>query len=178
MNIGHTMRWINRRTGILTLLAAAALALLGSAAPARAALALTNASVSVSNPDGTFSRQAGAHPDLIVRFDFPHDPTTGVVSENVKDVRVDLPPGMVGNPTAAPRCAVNLLVFSDDHRAHCPPESQVGVGLIGGSADPLASITKVPIFNMEHSSDVPGLFAFNLLGVPIFLQPQDRKSVV
>jgi hypothetical protein len=176
MNFGQNTRVTACRAGFLALLGAAALAMLVSAAPARAALSLTNASVTVSSPDGTFSRQAGAHPDLIVQFDFPHDPVTGVVEENVRDVRVDLPAGMVGDPTVAPQCPARLLVSSEDQRAHCPPESQIGVALVGGSSDPPAAITKTAVFNMEHSSDVPGLFAFNFLGVPVFLQPQVRPA--
>jgi hypothetical protein len=156
---------------------AAALVWIGASSAAVASgqepFTLSNSWVTVNNTDGTFSRDAGAHPDLTTQFDFPHDHATGLLSANVKDVRVDLPAGMVGDPTAVPQCAPSLLVTGVDQRPHCPPETQIGVGLIGGSDE---NRDKVPIFNMEHAPSVPGLFAFSYASTAVFLQPQVRPS--
>ena len=48
--------------------------------------------------------------------------------EELKDIVVDLPPGLVGNPLAAPRCS--LAAFSATQvsgQMACPVGSQVGV---------------------------------------------------
>jgi len=145
-----------------------------SASSAQAAFSLENAAVSLSGPDGGFLRQAGAHPDLRVHFDFPFDPTTRLLEGNAKDVRLDLPVGMVGDPTVVPQCAVNLLVpVSDPSNTKCPPETQIGIASISETP---GGVSKVPVYNMEHSPDVPGLFGFDYLTVPIFIQPQVRAT--
>jgi hypothetical protein len=155
------------------LLAGLAFAVLG-ASPAHAAFSLLNASVSVNGANAQFSRQAGAHPDLRVHFEFPYSQTTGVLDGNPKDVSLELPPGMVGDPTAVPQCPASLLAPpSDTINSHCPPETQIGIASVsefpGGQA-------KVAVYNMEHSPDVPGLFGFNYLTVPIFIQPKVRPT--
>jgi len=155
------------------LVATLALGLLGTSS-AQAQFSLVNASVSASNSDGTFSRQAGAHPNLRTHFEISYDHATQLLYENPKDVRVDLPPGVVGDPTAVPRCPVNLLVVpSDPTRPHCPAETQIGIAYISevpGTPQP------TPVYNMEHSPDVPAVFGFDYLTVPVFIQPQVRSS--
>jgi hypothetical protein len=51
----------------------------------------------------TSTRQAGAHPDVTTAFTLN---TVGVATPagNLKDVKVDLPPGLVGNTVGMPRC--------------------------------------------------------------------------
>jgi hypothetical protein len=137
------------------------------------AFSLENPSVSLATPDGSFSRQAGAHPDLRVHMEFPYSSTTGVLEDNPKDVRIDLPVGMVGDPTAVPQCPVNLLAPAQTIAAVCPPETQIGVALVSEAP---GGASKVPVYNLEHSPDVPGLFGFNYLSVPIYVQPQVRPS--
>jgi hypothetical protein len=154
-------------------LAALALSLVGVSS-AQGAFSVDNASVTLSGPDGGFSRQAGAHPDLRTHFDFPFDQATGLLEGNAKDVRLDLPVGMVGDPTVVPQCQTDLLVpVADTLHSACPPETQIGIASVSETP---GGVAKVPIYNMEHSPDVPGLFGFNYLTVPIFVQPQVRAS--
>ncbi len=47
---------------------------------------------------------------------------SGYVLMNTKDIHADLPPGLVGNPTALPRCSRALL-----HADLCPGGTQVGM---------------------------------------------------
>jgi len=77
--------------------------------------------------DGPYT-QAGGHPyELTTAIAF-NDTTFGSgfspSSGRLKDVRVQLPPGLIGNPTAAGECTV---LAADRVPPQCSPASQVGV---------------------------------------------------
>src|SRR6185312_5872826 len=79
------------------------------ASPARAAFGITSADVYYGEADGSPARQAGSHP-YEVTSDFRL--STFIDAEGkerpdggLKDLQVDLPPGIVGIPEATPRCA-------------------------------------------------------------------------
>jgi hypothetical protein len=62
--------------------------------------------VEILNADGSPATQAGSHPfAMTTTVDFNVDSETGQPEESVKDLLVDLPPGLVGDPTAVPRCS-------------------------------------------------------------------------
>ncbi|MGH2926078.1 MAG: hypothetical protein ACRDK1_08930 [Solirubrobacterales bacterium] len=76
---------------------------------AHAALGFQGLSASPADPT------AGAHSDVSIHIGF-----TGA-TDNVKDLTVGLPPGLVGDPTATPLCTVTQLQGDS-----CPAASQVG----------------------------------------------------
>ena len=58
----------------------------------------------VRDQDGKLFTQAGGHPFVGVT-DFTFNTTgTGAPDGNVKDIRVDVPPGLISNPEATPKC--------------------------------------------------------------------------
>ncbi|MCW2996322.1 MAG: hypothetical protein JWQ18_3817 [Conexibacter sp.] len=121
------------------------------------------------NADGTFvdplfSRQAGAHPDLTVAFKVHTNPD-GTPAEGVRDVDVDLPKGLVGNPTGVPTCRPADLVNPGAGGANCAMGAQIGVAEIVGWASGGRSQVTVGVFNIAHGSDVPARFGFNYSGV-------------
>ena len=67
------------------------------------------------------STQAGGAPDVAITTAFTYDDTT----DDVKDVSVRLPPGLLGNPLNAERCAA--AQFEADA---CPPGSDVGAVVV------------------------------------------------
>ena len=74
--------------------------------------------------EGQPETRAGAHPDkLSIKFDLNtiEDKADG----NVKDIAVDLPPGLTGNPNGLPACSRKVF---DGGLAHeeCPSDTQVG----------------------------------------------------
>jgi hypothetical protein len=155
-------------------MAAALLLVTFGVVPAQGAYSLKNGAVQLTGSDGSFVRQAGGHPDFRVSFDFPFDAASGLLDGNARDVRVDLPVGMVGNPTAVPECPADLLVTAGDSVVgKCPPETQIGVARL---AQTPGVPTTVAVYNMAHSPELPGLFGFNFLSVPIFVQPKVRAS--
>ncbi len=82
---------------------------LAVAPAAQAALGLDGVSAQPSN------LAAGAHSDVNIHIGFS-DP-----ADQVKDLTVHLPPGLVGNPTATPLCTVDQL-----NADSCPANTQVG----------------------------------------------------
>ena len=87
------------------------------------------------NPPETFT-QAGGHPyALTTTVELPTE-ATGTYSESgqpeltptqdPKDIVTDLPPGLLGNPTAVPRCPL-AQVTGDKGALSCPSATQIGV---------------------------------------------------
>jgi hypothetical protein len=128
---------------------------------------------------GGFSRQAGAHPDLTTELHFSstHSGFFDIPDgAGAHSVQVDLPPGLVGNPTAAPTCSTTLLVAGSQHlRDMCPTASQVGIALLNlSNAHGLP--TEVGVYNIERPDNLPALFAFNYFGVVVRIEPSVRAG--
>ena len=131
--------------------------------------------------DGSDSTQAGGHPyDFATgfvtskKFNDPAIPgnTWNELVEPVsanKDVIVDLPPGLVGNPEAVPACTVTLVMAKN-----CPAPSQVGVAEINNIALPAKQMFAV--YNVVPPKSAPAQFAFYTDGGPVVLTPVVRSD--
>ena len=117
---------------------------------------------------------AGAHPDqLTVNLGFPVDqpagfgPTTG--AGHPRDIKVDLPRGVVVDPSATGvRCTEAELLFSQGSVSDCPAESQVGmVTVVTELTGPHPEVS--PLYNMVPAHEVPANLAFNVANVGIFV---------
>jgi len=95
-------------------------ALMGLAAPCASADegVINTFDADVLKQDGKVVTQAGSTPYNGIT-DFTIENNAGVPTENVKNVRVDLPPGLISNPEAAPKCP------RDDFPT-CPSNTQIG----------------------------------------------------
>lgn len=138
-----------------------------------------------ADPQGTPFRQAGGHPfDATVSVDF--NTTTIPVPlkgrlwpvEPVKDVLADLPPGLVGDPTAADTCTADQLAAGGlEAKTECPPSSQVGVALVRVNALNARTVYgPLPIFNMVAPPGVPARFGFNVAGSVVVLDGELRSG--
>jgi hypothetical protein len=160
-----------RMLGVAVVLAGA----LALAGPAPASVHIASFDYAATNADGSLSQQAGAHPfQVTTAFTFPaHDEGGHLLpDENVRNLTVDLPVGLVGNPTATPLCAEPQLVTSPNT---CPDSSQVGVvGLVapGAGLPPLS----FPIYNMKAPPGVPAEFGFSAIGIIVHLQASIRSG--
>jgi hypothetical protein len=129
--------------------------------------------------------QAGGHPfaaQVSIDFNTTTDPAPlrGDLwpIEPVKDVLADLPPGLVGDPTAAGRCtAAQLASGGVLSRTLCPPAAQVGTALVrldgGGARNVLGPL---PIYNMVPPPDVPARFGFNAAGTIVTMDGELRSG--
>lgn len=80
-------------------------------ASAQATITITDAKIQPS------TTAAGAHPNLTVDLSFDESPAT----DDLKDLEVTLPQGLVGNPKAADRCSE-----ANFHADSCPASTKVG----------------------------------------------------
>jgi hypothetical protein len=132
---------------------------------------------------GTPFTQAGGHPYAVsTSIDFNTitnpNPFIGMLWPVAapKDVLVDLPPGLVGNPTAAAECTTGELA-NIGAKPLCAPASQVGVAmvrlnsLIGGVV-----LGPVPVYNMVPPPYEPARFGFNIAGTVVSLDASVRSN--
>jgi hypothetical protein len=100
--------------------------------------AIESASVSLT------STQAGAHADMALDFVFTSKENTP--DAQVRDTHIHLPPGLIGNPQAIPRCST--LQFGASTGEPCPINTQVGVAEVTlGGQSPGSFIE--PLYNLE-----------------------------
>jgi hypothetical protein len=165
------MSAVERRLNSSAIAALAALLLLAigllAAAPAGAALHVESFDFGVTDAHGEPTLQAGGHPDqATTSFTFasqanPHGQILPV--EQPHDLTVNLPAGMVGNPTVTPTCTGGQLVSIT-----CPDDSAVGIVTLETPAVGFCSTCgqpplTFPIFNLEPPPGVPAEFGFNAL---------------
>jgi hypothetical protein len=108
-------------------LAATLLALLSLASLARADFGIVPGSVTITpeNRDGTLDTQAGSHPyGLSFHFDFKTEAGGRTEGGEPRDLRLDLSPGLFGNPAALPACPRQSF---EGPAPGCAPSTQVGV---------------------------------------------------
>ena len=147
-----------RRLGLLACLAVGAWLASVGAAPALASFGITSFDSSLINQDGTPATQAGSHPyEAITTFTF----TTTIDSSgqtvpdgSMKDVRVDLPPGLVGDPNATPKCTLRDL-----DNTNCPGSTQVGQLAL---YTPSGTFVTTPVYNMVPPGNLPAQFGFGI----------------
>src|SRR5580765_2753103 len=95
---------VKQRIALAVLLAALAIGATAPTASAAFGVSDFKAEALKSHTRGDLESQAGAIPVLGVT-DFSFNRALLLLPDgNVKDVRVDLPPGLISNPQATPRC--------------------------------------------------------------------------
>lgn len=174
--------WLSYR-GRLALLLAVVLASCFTVATlpasASAAFGIQSSAGSLLNADGSPDTQAGSHPfALSTSLAFDSHPVGGelVPDDNVKDIRADLPPGLVGNPTVAPRCnLVDLIGDTGRGIANCPTPAQVGyltVQFGGGGPSPFTA----PVYNLVPVRGEPARLGANVVNHLIFFETAVRSG--
>jgi hypothetical protein len=105
-----------------------------------------------TNEDGTIDRQAGSHPYAYTVSFASEGEGEG---EAMRDARVTLPPGFVGNPEAVPTCTPEKF---DAEFPQCPPSTQVGI--VHAIVVSLGEVNR-PIYNIAPPPGVPAEFGFS-----------------
>src|SRR5215212_9259914 len=125
------------RQGIAVLAALVVLGMTAASASAAFGVSAFNAEVRKSNTPGDFETQAGATPFAGVT-DFSFNGNLLFPDGNVKDIRVDLPPGLISNPQATRKC-------TEQQFPNCPANTQLGTEALTTSG----GITfTAPVYNM------------------------------
>jgi len=118
---------------------------------------------------------AAMHPDFktVVTLNHRIDEKTGRPEADAKteEISVSLPPGLVGNPLATPRCSTGQFIGATD----CPPDTQIGVATV----ETLLVDGKVPLYNLEPphpESEVARLGFLAGFGYPVFIDVEVRTA--
>jgi len=96
--------------------------------------------------------QAGGHPFKGIT-DFV---LTGTIEDNVENLRVDIPPGLVPNPNAFAKCSEAALEAST-----CPVAAQIGTEELRVSVSGITLELRVPLYNVEPRPSDVARFGFN-----------------
>jgi hypothetical protein len=136
---------------------------------AQADFGMNSLAVTTVDEEGEVELRAGAHPyELKVSFELNQN-FEGRPEGNMRDLFADLPPGLVGNPQAVPRCPG---VDFEGGTPKCPPSTQVGVARVGIFGE----TATVPIYNLHPPLGVPARIGFSLLGNNGFLDASLRTG--
>jgi hypothetical protein len=155
---------------------------LGAAGPAQAGSDPTWDAFEFSAISSSLSTsQAGGHPDFVTSFrlggntanaDSFGQPLTWARS---KDIAVELPPGLTGNPAAFPTCPASVFAsfaeaFSNPAVEFCPTDTQVGLTTPGLHNFFPPGLLKEPVYNLESpGGDVVARLGFVVYATPLFI---------
>src|ERR1039458_1632194 len=147
-------------TPLLALIVLSGLAF--SVAPAMAEFGLQRTAISARNENGTPDVQAGSHPYALNTTFLLHEPGPAAGQGDLKDVRVELPPGFVGDPTATPRCTYQEYI-----KENCSDETQVGLATtyLLEAGNPNSFATTQPVYNIVPPPGVAAEFGYIVLRV-------------
>jgi hypothetical protein len=153
-----------------TLLASAAIATLAVPSARAENLAIT---------PGTFAttlstHQAGAHPDMTTTFSLDADANYSPIGGTPKDLKVELPKGLVGAANATPTCSMRNVL---DYLKPCPLDTAVGevTATLSYAGLPFPFTLTELVFNVTPNADEPAAFGFNAL-YPVRLDTYVRSD--
>ena len=137
------------------------------------------------NADGSLDTQAGSHPfALTTTLGLNSTFEAGVVKPvaMARDLHVELPPGLIGDPRAVPECTLEEFTTNLLESDFCPPETAVGIALVTvreptGHLGTLEPTTKIsPVFNLTPAPGEPARLGFVAAVVPVVLDTSLRSG--
>jgi hypothetical protein len=134
--------------------------------------------------------QAGAHPfqqTTTIELNQGPDKNPVNVTPNVevaalpKDLRFKWPAGLIGNPTATPRCGiVEFLAHVGESENGCPSASAVGVATVTANEPRVfeVAVFTVPLYNLEPGVGEPARLGFNIVeaNAPVYIDTALRTG--
>jgi hypothetical protein len=136
--------------------------------------------VSLEEEGGGVATQAGSHPFQLTSTVMLNQLAGAQPAGLPKDVGVNLPPGLIGNPTPFAQCtaAQFLTRIRKEVDNECPPKTAIGVARVTVN-DPtinhLGTFT-VPLFNLEPTVGEPARFGFYVLFTPVVIDTAIRTG--
>jgi hypothetical protein len=168
------------------LLSSVALVLLATLAssvnPAHAEFGAASVGGSATDGRGNALTQAGAHPDVmtLITFNRKSSPFGELTDGTLKTSRVDLPPGLIANPTATPKCPQEALELAQDDIPRECDDAIVGRARVYNLAvnietQPLEGFP-VPLYSMVPPAGVAARLSFKIYGVVSNIDARVRSS--
>jgi hypothetical protein len=124
------------------------------------------------------SEQAGAHANVTTEFTMATSQPNGVVADP-KDIRFDLPPGLVGSTVGMAQCTMGQVLRLAGEPNACPSDTIVGmatltIGLNGPGGGEFTLVT--PVYNIAPSSGEPAAFGIDAIFLPVRLDTSVLSS--
>jgi hypothetical protein len=179
---------------VLSLLCLAAVAILCAPTPAQAAFGFKPGAegfdVAVNADGGLPDTQAGSHPvalEVSVNLEpgpeSPGQPGVGFSDGDLRDLSLELPPGLIENPQAAERCGQADFHTPRDSPFEkaslagedCPARTQVGLVEVRSSHGGGETRT-FGLFNLVPPPGAPSELGANPYGAPIVFVPKVRQA--
>jgi len=128
-----------------------------------------------SDSGGAVDGQAADHPyDLMTLANIntvPETKPTGEIvlesSQQMRDVAVLLPLGLVGDPLAAGTCTALQLFGRGENATVCPAASRVGTASVFSGGRELATVAVSDVYNMTPEKGYPAHLAFKVDHQPV-----------
>jgi hypothetical protein len=162
-------------------LLAAILFFFSLAGSAHAEFGVERFALSARNENGTPDVQAGSHPYALNATIVLKEP--GAKTGNLKDVKVQLPPGLVGNPDATPKCTYQEFirqVHGGPEKGQCPNETVVGVATFYQQSETdrsEAEASSSAVYNLVPPAGVAAEFGYvGATYTPVLLEESVRTG--
>jgi hypothetical protein len=168
------------------------LAMFVFASPAMAGFGLERFAFGATNQNGSPDTQAGSHPYALTNTFVLNQPQFievkpgrfgNVLQGDLRDVRLELPPGFVGDPNATPRCSYQEFVKSHPIPGsivnECPNETAIGISTTFNATTLGTALFDVsdPVYNLVPPTGVAAEFGFLVAGItPVFLDTSVRTG--
>ncbi|MBO0747186.1 MAG: hypothetical protein J2O47_02480, partial [Acidimicrobiaceae bacterium] len=99
---------------------------------------------------GTASPAAGQYSPFVLRVSRPDG------QQSLKQIHLDLPPGLVAKLNGVPRCSQSDITPGIDGHTSCPADSQIGVVNVGAGAGPTPFfLTDQPVYLTDGYAGAP-----------------------
>jgi hypothetical protein len=145
------------------------------ATPAMAEFGLQRFALSARNENGTPDIQAGSHPWALTNTF-----VLKLEGGRLRDLKLELPPGFVGDPNATPHCTYQQFVKISQEQNECPNETAIGLSstYIAYPEEPeIMGFTTDAVYNLVPPAGVAAEFGFIVAGVtPVFLDTGVRTG--
>ncbi|MGC1166348.1 MAG: hypothetical protein WA862_09575 [Solirubrobacterales bacterium] len=171
---------------IKRLLTTAALSIFATAlfaTPALGAFGFSDLDVTFTNKDGSAATQAGSHPFAMkTSFTVNSTPQGGldIPEGETKNLVLGQIPGLVGNPSATPRCSTAQFIdleFDEEEgtgASRCPDATAVGVAGVRVAFSPIPSSDTgslyLPVYNLIPPPGVAAKIGFIAINEPVTVE--------
>ncbi len=180
-NATHTtsLTPLSRLKALVIAAAVACLLLAAAASRADASFGIAAFDGEVLTAAGEPATQAGSHPyaaNTVIEFNSHLDESMLPLPDgSFKDLVTDLPPGLIGDPSAVPKCSTEdfqagLEIFDI---GVCEDNAAVGVARIQSG---VFGELWAPVYNLKPEPNQPARFGFHILTASIYLNPSVRTG--
>jgi hypothetical protein len=132
----------------------------------QAAFGFKAVGLTFSEEDTSAATRAGSHPyawTISFALNTTGTPPDELPDDTLKDLRIQLPPGLVGTPDLLPHCS-----HADFINRSCPPASEVGTAGLSTASGETRGL-EFPIHNLEPPPGSAAQLGFMALTVPIVI---------